>query len=1010
MANPFEEELARRGEPVGGGNPFEQELRRRGEPGLSGVVIPDPSTAPGGPNAPSPRGMLGGSSTRQAGEGFVQGLARAVPMAATLPADLLVAFNNLVNSGIDAIPGAKPMPQAQMTPPSQAIADLFSKGYEAATGVDVPEPGEMTPQGRIAREIGTGVGIGGGIGAGLNRVAQAGKTIPMLMPQAGQASRVSQPGLELARDVAGGAGAGTGVGATAEALPKDIPYVPEGLQPIAHTIAALLAGIVGGSAGSLAPGVAQKAGNTVREALPRSAEQRADVLRNEVGALPPRAAVRQSGSLMQESARRGAPESRQEIAPSLAAENIGRVTSNAREAGITPPTSGAASGNPLLASLENQVRMRHREPFVARDAATQETAAKRLADVTPEGMRALSPGQRMEAARAAPQQAEAILEGRRGAAQENMRRAEQRAELGQRNLEAVQSRESTITEPVRAQGGAANRERAAQDLDKTLVEDTLKPRTTEKNRRFEEAATAAGGREVRSDSVVSIAQDIERQVSDLVPQNLAVPTEFTTRLKKLAQRTEQRDTGVLDARGNPISRSETTGGTVQINDLTGIRPHVKRLESKARASGNFALADNLGRLRSAANREIDALAERGGPGSEEMAAAQQFYREEYAPFFKQGTGGKLKEKVDKADLARTEAPASSTANMFLFVSGKGGATEAAADLERILSIAPNRAAGVDAAKRYLMADLASKISPTGKTNINVVRKWMQANEPALSQVSGLRKEFDQFLNDLVNHRELESEIGRQLDVFKSDLKQAINDQRITEGEIRRNKLSLLIDKDPQSAVEGVMRSGDKAKAMKQIMNEFKDDPEATKAWQTAVADWIRNRASTSRPTTGEAGDVPSWPKVHELVDDPSYQAALAEVYKDSPDAMLALRQVHESLKPFQSLNVRATARSDTAENLSSLEQPLEIWFRFHFGHLKAGGIMKTLRMVRRMFSGADAVDQLMTRAQLEPELAQHILRLKDTGPAELPSWGSRLRKIVAADMALGQLDEGQNER
>src|SRR3546814_11322564 len=118
------------------------------------------------------------------------------------------------------------------------------------------------------------------------------------------------------------------------------------------------------------------------------------------------------------------------------------------------------------------------------------------------------------------------------------------------------------------------------------------------------------------------------------------------------------------------------------------------------------------------NREVERLAAEGGPAAGRAKEAIRYDREEFAPFFRQGAGDKLRTAVNRDDLQRSKTPPSATAEMFLRTGG--GARERAGDLRRILEIAPNPEAGKAAVRNYLVA-ASQEEGRVGKAGVRAVR-------------------------------------------------------------------------------------------------------------------------------------------------------------------------------------------------------------------------------------------------------------------------------------------------
>lgn len=949
------------------------------------VVIPDPSTAPGGPNAPAPAEPESPFGT---GRGLMlgtQAVGRGLADLAGLPADLasipinlgIRGANFLAETDVPTMPGG-----------SETIANLFATGAEVA-GLPVIPLEEMSPEERIGREairFGTG---GLGAGGALARAAQTGAaTIRTPVVGAMVPARQQQPVSEAVRDVFGGLGAGTAIGATEQQLPED-------LSPTARAFAETAAGLAGGVSGAAIPSIAQGVGRGARAGVERMVRRGPAVTADPTtGLRPSRTAERAAAGIAQAHA----------IDPQTAARNIRQSATQFADEGLPSPTSGVLSDDPGLIGLERRARRDFPREFAERDRKVQTAAGQQLRSMRPERTQEMTPEERTAFSRQGTDFLTRQAERRRFGAQERVSQAQERVAQTRGELEQTRQQQGEIVAPVAAQRGQEGA--ASRQLDKTVVEDTLQPLTRRKN---EAIAAIDPERSIRvsSEGIVDTARQISDDVGRLLPENMAVPREFTERIARLAEKTTQRETGLLDEQGRSITRGETTGGEVTIGELVEVRPQLSTLEQQARRSGNYRLAGNLGELKRQINSELDDLIERGGPGSAEAAAAKTIYQEEYAPYFAEGTARRFRDAVQRDDLARAETPPTATAEQFLFAGG--GAEEAAKALRRIIDIAPTREEGMQAVRRYMTARLARVLDAEGKANLKLTQKWIADHQDALNQFPEIKSEFEAFRTALVNNRAQETRLGQDLQRFSTELRAAEKNLAETNRRISNSALGVVLDKEPTKAVASIMQSGDPQKAMREIMGELRGQPRAKEAWQTAVADWLERKVTTTATgATADASDPVSWAKIHNEFRD--HRRVLSEVFAE--DEMQALGRVHRLLEPLNRRGVTGGATgSDTLENLNQMLRPLEVVLRWKFGHLRTGGIMRSIRMSLSSIPGLSergAIDRLIVRMQLEPELAEHLLNAP-TGAAQLEGWTQRLRRILMAGELGRELAEDGGE-
>jgi hypothetical protein len=90
-------------------------------------------------------------------------------------------------------------------------------------------------------------------------------------------------------------------------------------------------------------------------------------------------------------------------------------------------------------------------------------------------------------------------------------------------------------------------------------------------------------------------------------------------------------------------------------------------------------------------------------------------------------------------------------------------------------------------------------------------------------------------------------------------------------------------------------------------------------------------------------------------------------------------------------------------------RPLELALKGWYGILKGGGVFRTVKVAMKTLRGntSDTVEQLVTRAMFDPELAATLLT-RDTAKVGTPSWNAELQKLIRRNVtakALATQDE-----
>lgn len=884
-----------------------------------------------------------------------QGAARSIADTLGAPADItamaLNAGSGALNLGADAAASVLPdwmVPDARLGRISQPvagsdqIASVFSRMAESA-GYPVLDPQrDMNNQEQFAynvNRLGTDA-LAGGAAMGRKAGTMVGQALApegvaqkMAAPYAAAIENSMQPAPEVVQayrasrpyiaDQAAAVGAATGQEVADKVAPD---------SPIGTMVGTLAGGAAGGTAFNAATAPARSAA-AVRDRYGTDTSIAPD----------PQTGQRASPMAVREAAR---IEQGRAVDPQRARENIEREQAYFEGEGLPTPPADILSNDEGLFGLGTRARTQDPTPFLQRDREVNTAASEQVQSLRPQGQVDERAAQRL-----AETEAERITGGARQA------EADARA-----RLEQQQAAEQEAATPLATARGTQGQ--ASQELDRVVVDETMRPRQAERAARYE---AIDPDREVMRDvgPLQRAAQEIRSQRGALSPKS--APDDYLSRIDAVAES------------GEPVS----------FGDIQDLRKDLSNDIAKARKAEDFSRVDQLKRLRSEVNREVERLAAEGGPAAARAQDAIKFDRQEFAPFFREGTGGKLRTAINRDDLQRSKTPPSATAEMFLRTGG--GARESAADLKRILEIAPDPAAGQSAARNYLLADAARTVDAQGRVNAPALRKWIDDRKDIWSEFPEIEKDFRGTLRNVIGGREKTTQLQQELVDFTRDLKR-------TEAEVSRGVLGTLIDNDPENAARAIFNAKDREKAMRATTDLVRNNPEAMKAWKKSIADHLEKSVTTTATgKTTDGADPVSWAKAHKEF--PKYQRLLAQPNGPyTPTEMQALVRAHRLLEPYARLSNRATAGSDTAAKLTEALKPVEALARGPMGlnAVKVGGLMRTLRLYIETIPGLDqteTVNRLVARAQFDPEVAKTLLSAP-VDPQKYAGWNKQLFRLI----------------
>lgn len=901
-------------------------------------------------NAPDPNFPIQEKTNREAGPpatGFlpslkvgVQATGRGLADIAGAPVDLMTgainAGSGLVNS--TALPAAEflgswlagqdvELPRIPRVTNaiggSDNIADMAETGFEAFGGEAV-ERDDMTDFQKLGYDVDRYTTQAAVSGATLAKTAagKAANDVGTLLRPYTQGN----VGRTLAGDTAGGAGAGVAMNAYEEHMPD------EAKGPLTSLLAVMLGGIGGSTAMNLVESPATMA-KKLQGWLPDSDP----VLRDpETGNAPRTRNADQAAQYLQ----KGASDS------AAASEAIAKNQSYFEEVGGAAPTTGLMSDDLGLQMLEKSQRIADPKPFLERDKAVRTSAAHDLetirpADGDPNVSRAL---------------ARDIVDTKRGAANDAVKSAEA-------NVHGAEGDERALMQEYRpfAGGGSV----ASEDLDKVLVGETMKPMQKRKNDLF--AAVDPEGDIMRStDPLVRLAAALRGETEGLPPS---------------VQREVLPETLLKDLEATSTAQGGT--GEMSFRDLNDTRAVISSMEQQARAAGQSPLADTLQRFKNTINQDGKALAADGSEAGNRAMAADTYYRDTFAPLFSEGEGGKLRKDINRDDLARSNTPPTATGRRFLR-EGAGGA-EAAGSLQRILAAAPNPPAGADAARRFVLDDLARTVGADGKVSETSLRKWINARSGMLSQIPAIDKEVRGLLQEASGR-------SAKTGAMKLELERASAGLKRTEKEIDQSALSLLIDADPRNAAASVMRSSDPVAAATELQATFAGNKAAERGWRAAVADHLIESLGTSSKA-GIADDIDAVSLDKLATYFRKNEATLKVVFGED---MKHLQQARRRLELLSKKAVQAARGGEVPKSglVTMLKKPLDVVLRLTYGALEGGSRMRKYNVLAEQLPDTtSAANELVKRAMFDPEVAKHLL----TRPVEevaKPAWNKKLNRLM----------------
>lgn len=838
---------------------------------------------------------------------------------------------------------------------------------------------DKTPAERVIKEITEFAGQSAATGAGLATVAStraAGAT-----PRLGDSflrTYAERPAYAVGADTVAGAGSGTGAGLAQERYPES-PW------------AKFLGGLIGGPAGALGTRIGQgliDIGSRIKSGITGSGvpyDPAAPLM-----PIPNRVADKAS-IVLRDAAGRGSDEG---VDVGLAQAKTGLADTMRRfeEEGLPQPTAGLASNNTGLIGLEQSARREAPAAFVRRDDALRDAAAQQVKEMRPD----VAPGDM----RAPQQYAKGIKDEALRQADTGITAEQAKLNAASTAKEANAEQAQTLAGPVKAQGNDTAKAAASRQLDEQ-TSGALAQRTTEKNRLFDELPDVAID---NPDPVVEAARRIRAGANALRSEKEQLPSEFLSRLDRLMQRP------AADPMQPMTGREPAAPAPLSLKELVGVRKDLNSAAETAQRGSNYDLAESVKTLK----RHINEVIEK----HPDAAAANDFYRNKYAPFFATGRGRTYRDAVQSDPKGRQVLSPEKTAEFWL-----NSTEDSAAHLSRIMSIAPDPQAAQAAARNYLIGDLARSVVDTdGRLNPVLMRQWLDNNQGKLRspELAPVYNEIEALQRQALNNRDQGNSLSKQIRELNLSVRKMAAGKEELQRALDNGMVGVLLKNDPVNAAKAVIAPGGDPLARAQQMNKLlaKAPPNSRArvqaAWEAAVVDAISERISTTKYISGSDNSAISYAALKKELS--TNNEVLAEIFRGQPEKMQNLRRAEMALEPLLRRAQQATVGSPTGEALTQQRNAqqnalmLEAGLKAYYGVLVGGSKMRTLRVLGRAITGDDSADvgRLVHRAFTEdPKLMQMLLNREPRGAR--PGYNKRANATIGAKEAYTD-DEGDRQR
>jgi hypothetical protein len=399
---------------------------------------------------------------------------------------------------------------------------------------------------------------------------------------------------------------------------------------------------------------------------------------------------------------------------------------------------------------------------------------------------------------------------------------------------------------------------------------------------------------------------------------------------------------IAKKKGIKIKPTTINEPTMSLSDIQGFRSEI--LEDLRTAKDKGLPASYRNRLAKALDVIDQKLSYGVEGGAKELKEAQKFFREEVIEKYHKG--------ATKGIMRGEESVQDAMVSGKFFRPGPKG-QQAASEFKKALG---DNEESIRAISNHIDNSLYNiRSDKTGELTQAALNRWLKNHRPALKEY-GLENRYD----SLVKARA------------------AVDEARINSKIFEKSAASRALNADVNDVVKRAFAgTGSKKEAAKELMGKIKGDPKALAGLQNTMIDEILTEVPLESPKAMR--ELLTSTKMTEQFR--KYDAAIREVFKDTPEKVKAMHQVRRAVKTVE---YKMGLPSDDLERSAKVLERLA----GNYGHARstaksiAADMMKWLaRKLGRRANPKD-INTFINRAILDPELATTLMYMAKGGKPE----------------------------
>ena len=431
--------------------------------------------------------------------------------------------------------------------------------------------------------------------------------------------------------------------------------------------------------------------------------------------------------------------------------------------------------------------------------------------------------------------------------------------------------------------------------------------------------------------------------------------------------------GIFKAIDNAFE-AQLKGNSSSYKELIDLRANVNDAIGQAYKNDSVVAAKSLEKVRSTIDKYTENLASFNqgqkivpegfvsipSEAAEAAIKANDFYKNIYAPRFKDGLGGKWADDTISNKNLQTK-----TAQKFLL-----GPTEGAVQLRQIIDNAQNPQAMQSQVRDFMVGELAQRaFKGNGEVAPRQIYEYVKKYDSILNQFPNLKAEILNLGKTLKQRADKSSGLAKAVRNAKQNLTQ-------TNAELNKSAFKYFTDLEPEVAISRILSSQNPVSDLAQLKSIIKNDPQAKLGLKAGLRDEIYNRITNTKGLDDAANtvDVTSIAKINNLLGDVKFQNVLKGIFNKSE--INALNRVRQRLTELERINIQTTKGSSTNPLQQDTARVKTVLASF-YGIVKGRGVFAIGSYLGDIIRGGTAkqvAEDVLTKAMLDPEFALLMLK------------------------------------